>query len=104
MAWVILIIAAFFEVAFVITLKLSDGFRNKKYTTFTIISAALSFYLLSVALRELPVGTGYAVWTGIGAAGSILVGMFFFHEKRSALKFLFLSFIIAGVAGLKVFS
>lgn len=104
MSWFILIIAGLFEVAFVITMKLSEGFRNKKYSILTVLSAAVSFFLLSVALKELPVGTGYAVWAGIGAAGSVLMGMVFFREKRSALKFLFLSFIIIGVAGLKSFS
>lgn len=103
MSWIILIIAGLFEVAFVIMMKLSEGFRNKKYTALTVLTAALSFFLLSVAMRELPVGTGYAVWAGIGAAGSVLIGMIFFREKRSALKFLFLSFIIAGVTGLKLF-
>lgn len=103
MSWVILIIAGLFEVVFVVTMKLSEGFRNKKYTALTVLSGALSFLLLSIAMKELPVGTGYAVWTGIGAAGSVLIGMFFFREKRSALKFLFLSFIIAGVVGLKLF-
>lgn len=103
MSWFILIVAGLFEVAFVVTMKLSEGFRNKKYTVLTVLAGALSFFLLSFAMKELPVGTGYAVWTGIGAAGSVLIGMFFFHEKRSALKFLFLSFIIAGVAGLKIF-
>jgi len=104
MSWFILIIAGLFEVAFVITMKLSQGFRNKKYTVLTVLTAAVSFFLLSVALKELPVGTGYAVWAGIGAAGSVLMGMVFFREKRSVLKFLFLSFIIIGVAGLKSFS
>jgi quaternary ammonium compound-resistance protein SugE len=104
MSWFILIIAGLFEVAFVITMKLSQGFRNKKYTVLTVLSAAVSFFLLSVALKELPVGTGYAVWAGIGAAGSVLMGMVFFREKRSVLKLLFLSFIIIGVAGLKSFS
>lgn len=103
MSWFILIIAGLFEVAFVIMMKLSVGFKNKKYTILTVLSAGLSFYLLAVAMKEIPVGTGYAVWAGIGAAGSVLVGMSFFREKRSALKFLFLSFIIAGVTGLKLF-
>ena len=104
MSWLILIIAGLFEVAFVITMKLSKGFRDKKYSILTVLSAAVSFFLLSVALKELPVGTGYAVWAGIGAAGSVLMGMVFFREKRSAFKYLFLSFIIIGVAGLKSFS
>lgn len=103
MAWLILIAAGFFEVAFVTTMKLSDGFKVKKYTALTILSGGLSFYLLSIALTDIAVGTGYAVWTGIGAAGSVVVGMLFFNESRQPLKLFFLSCIIAGVAGLKVF-
>jgi len=70
----------------------------------TILSAMLSLSLLSFALKEIPVGTGYAVWTGIGAAGSVLIGMMLFKEKKSFFKILFLSFIIIGVAGLKFVS
>jgi quaternary ammonium compound-resistance protein SugE len=100
----ILIVAGLFEVCFVITMKLSDGFKKHLYTVLTIVSAALSLTLLSIALKDIPVGTGYAVWTGIGAAGSVLVGMFLFKEKKSFLKIMFLSFIIIGVAGLKIVS
>lgn len=103
MAWLTLIIAGFFEVAFVTTMKLSEGFKVKKYTALTILSGAISFYLLSRALTEIAVGTGYAVWTGIGAAGSVVVGMLFFKESRQPAKLFFLTCIIAGVAGLKIF-
>lgn len=103
MAWMILVIAGFFEVAFVTTMKLSDGFKVKKFTALTILSGALSFYLLSLALTEIAVGTGYAVWTGIGAAGSVVVGMLFFKESKQPEKLFFLACIIAGVAGLKIF-
>ena len=103
MEWIVLIIAGVFEVAFVVNMKLSDGFKNVKYTIFTIISACLSFFLLSLALKDIAVGTGYAVWTGIGAAGSVLIGMYFFKEKKSWKKLLFLSCIIFGVVGLKLF-
>lgn len=103
MAWLILVIAGLFEVAFVTTMKLSDGFKVKKFTPLTILSGALSFYLLSLALMEIAVGTGYAVWTGIGAAGSVVVGMLFFKESRQPAKLFFLACIIAGVAGLKIF-
>ena len=65
MSWIILILAGFFEVAFVVTMKLSNGFRDKKYTILSVLTGALSFFLLSVAMKELPVGTGYAVWTGL---------------------------------------
>lgn len=103
MAWAILIVAGFFEVAFVTTMKLSDGFKVKKYTALTIVCGAISFYMLSLALTDIAVGTGYAVWTGIGAAGSVVAGMLFFDESKQPLKLFFLSCIIAGVAGLKVF-
>ncbi|CEG23984.1 Quaternary ammonium compound-resistance protein SugE [Planococcus massiliensis] len=103
MAWLILVIAGLFEVAFVTTMKLSDGFKVKKFTALTILSGALSFYLLSLALTEIAVGTGYAVWTGVGAAGSVVVGMLFFKESRQPAKLFFLACIIAGVAGLKIF-
>jgi len=103
MQWVLLIIAGLFEVAFVISMKLSDGFKNIKYTVLTVIFAALSFFLLSLALKDIAVGTGYAVWTGIGAAGSVLLGMYIFQEKKSRKKLFFLSCIIMGVVGLKLF-
>lgn len=104
MEWLILIAAGVFEVVFVITMKLSDGFKKHLYTILTIVAAALSLVLLSIALKYIPVGTGYAVWTGIGAAGSVLVGMTLFKEKKSTMKILFLSFIIMGVVGLKFVS
>ena len=103
MAWFLLVIAGVFEVAFVVCMKLSDGFKNVKFTILTVISASLSFFLLSLALREIAVGTGYAVWTGIGAAGSVLLGMYLFQEKKSRKKLFFLSCIIMGVVGLKLF-
>ncbi|TQR21470.1 DMT family transporter [Psychrobacillus vulpis] len=103
MAWMMLIIAGIFEVIFVVNMKLSDGFKKIKYTVFTVVSASLSFFLLSQALKDIAVGTGYAVWTGIGAAGSVLIGMYFFHEKKSWKKLFFLSCIIFGVVGLKLF-
>lgn len=103
MAWLILIVAGIFEVVFVTTMKLSEGFKIKRYTVLTVVSGALSFYLLSLALTTIALGTGYAVWTGIGAAGSVLVGMIFFNESKQLAKLFFLSCIIAGVVGLKIF-
>ncbi|AQQ52133.1 DMT family transporter [Planococcus lenghuensis] len=104
MAWIILIVAGLFEVAFVVTMKLSDGFTSLRYSILTVLTGGASFYLLSLALISLPVGTGYAVWTGIGAAGSVLAGMLWFGESRSAKKLFFLTCIVTGVAGLRVFS
>lgn len=103
MEWMILILAGLFEVAFVVCMKLSNGFTNKKFSILTIMTASLSFFLLSLALKDIAVGTGYAVWTGIGAAGSVLIGMYLFNEKKSRLKLFFLSCIICGVVGLKLF-
>lgn len=102
MAWILLIIAGLFEVAFVLSMKLSEGFSRGKFTALTVVNGAISFYLLSLALVDIPVGTGYAVWTGIGAAGTVLAGMFFFKESRDRKKLLFLGMIIAGVIGLKL--
>ncbi len=104
MYWLCLIIAGLFEVGFVVSMKLSNGFTNRRFSILTIISASLSFFLLSQALKDIPIGTGYAVWTGIGAAGSVLMGMYFFKEQKSRLKIFFLSCIIMGVVGLKLFS
>lgn len=104
MAWVLLIIAGLFEVLFVLSMKMSEGFTRKKYTLATVAAGGLSFYLLSVAMLEIPVGTAYAVWTGIGAAGSVVAGMIFFKEKKDIRKIIFLLMIISGVVGLKLVS
>ncbi len=103
MYWVVLVFAGLFEVGFVLCMKLSEGFKKKVYTLLMIVSAALSFFLLSYALMGIPVGTGYAVWTGIGAAGSVLMGMYLFKEQKSRRKIFFLTCIILGVVGLKLF-
>ena len=103
MYWVVLVLAGLFEVGFVLCMKLSEGFSNKKYTLLTISSGSFSFFLLSLALKGIPIGTGYAVWTGIGAAGSVLMGMCLFKEQKSRRKIFFLTCIIMGVVGLKLF-
>ncbi|WP_420913225.1 DMT family transporter [Indiicoccus explosivorum] len=84
-------------------MKLSDGFTSTVYTILTVAAGAASFYLLSLALMAIPVSVGYAVWTGIGAAGSVAAGMLWFDESRSVRKLFFLSCVIAGVAGLRFF-
>lgn len=101
MPWLILIIAGLFEIAWAIGLKYSNGFTRPWITTVTVILMLGSFLLLSQALRTIPVGTGYAVWTGIGAAGTALIGMMFLHESRDALRLLCLLLIVVGVVGLK---
>ncbi|EUJ30737.1 small multidrug resistance protein [Listeria floridensis FSL S10-1187] len=104
MAWVYLIIAGLCEMSFVVTMKLSHGFKKLGYSIITILFMACSFFLLSHALKTIPIGTGYAIWTGIGAVGSVLMGMFFFKEKKSVMKIFFIAMIVAGVVGLKLTS
>lgn len=101
-SWLFLLFGGVCEVGFVTMMKLSDGFRKLKFSILTIIFMAISFYSLSHALIEIPIGTGYAVWSGIGAVGSVCVGMIFFKESKSILKMLFILMIIVGIAGLKL--
>ncbi|WP_044639910.1 DMT family transporter [Risungbinella massiliensis] len=101
MAWIYLVLAGLGEVTGVIALNLTNGFHNKKPLFFGIPATVASFYFLSLAMREIPVGTAYSIWTGIGAAGSVLIGMLFFRESKDWLRILFLSLIIIGVIGLR---
>ncbi|WP_026692973.1 DMT family transporter [Peribacillus kribbensis] len=102
MNWLYLVLAGFGEVGFVMFMKLSNGFKNRLFTVLTLLSASLSLYFLSLALRTIPLGVGYAIWTGIGAAGSVILGMIFFKEPRGFLRIVFLLLIIISVAGLKL--
>lgn len=102
MAWIYLIIAGIGEIGFVIFMKLSEGFTRHRYTALSVVSGGFSFYFLSKALLEIPIGTGYGIWTGIGAAGSVLLGMLFFGESRDRKRVFFIGMIIAGAIGLKV--
>ncbi|MCS1350427.1 multidrug efflux SMR transporter [Mechercharimyces sp. CAU 1602] len=102
MVWFVLLMAGLMEVISVTLLKLSDGLKKKGMALLFALAMLMSFILLSWALQTLPLGTAYAVWTGIGAAGSILVGMLFFHESRDGWRLFFLSIVIIGVMGLKL--
>jgi quaternary ammonium compound-resistance protein SugE len=102
MAWVLLIIAGLFETAFAVNLKLSDGFTNVVPTIVFCICALASFGLLTLALRDLPVGTAYAVWTGLGAAGTAAIGMIFLGEDVSAARIIAIGLILAGVTTLNL--
>lgn len=104
MAWIFLLIAGLCEMAFVVMMKLSEGFKKMNYSIYTVLFMIASFFLLSLALKTIPIGTGYAIWTGIGAVGSVVMGMLLFKEKKSALKLLFITLIVAGVIGLKLTS
>lgn len=102
MAWVYLVIAGIFEMAWAIGLKYTDGFTRLVPTTLTVAAMIISVILLGLALRDLPVGTGYAVWTGIGTVGTALLGMHLFGGPAARLACIGL--IVAGIAGLKVLS
>lgn len=102
MAWVFLFLAGLFEVVWAISLKYTQGFTRLYPTIITVAGMAISFYLLSVALRTLPIGTAYAVWTGIGALGTVIVGMLFLGESRDVMRIVFLLLLVTGIVGLKV--
>lgn len=101
MAWTYLIIAGILEIGWAVGLKFTEGFSRLWPSIATLCTMIASFALLSVALKSIPVGTGYAVWTGIGAAGTALIGIAFLGEPREALRILCILLIIAGVLGLK---
>lgn len=104
MAWVILIIAGLLEVVWAYCMKVSDGFTKLTPSILTIIFMIASFALLSSAMKSLPLGTAYTVWTGIGAIGSFLVGIFFLNEPASAMRMLAAVLIISGLILMKLSS
>ncbi|EUJ24254.1 multidrug efflux SMR transporter [Listeria grandensis] len=104
MAWIFLLVAGLCEMVFVVMMKLSEGFKKLKFSLLTVLFMIASFFLLSLSLKTIPIGTGYAIWTGIGAVGSVVMGMILFKEKKSVLKLLFIAMIVAGVIGLKLTS
>lgn len=101
MSWIYLIIASLFEISWAIGLKYSEGLKKPAATIFTVITMLLSFVFLSQAVKNMHIGTAYAIWTGIGAAGTALYGIFYFNESREVLRLLFIFLIVAGVIGLK---
>ena len=104
MDWLILIIAGLFESAWAIGMKYSNGFTKLYPSIFVIITMAISVYLLSVSIKTLPVGSAYAVWTGIGAVGTAILGIFLFGESKELIRLGFIFLIIVGIIGLKIFS
>ena len=102
MAWALVIIAGLFETGFALSLKASSGFTRVVPSILFVVFAAASFLLLSTALRTLPVGSAYAVWTGIGAAGTAVAGMIFLGESTEILKLVSVVLIVAGVVGLQL--
>lgn len=104
MAWLYLILGGFFEIGFTTCLKLSNNFSNLKWSIGFFICITLSFVLLNKAVQTLPIGTAYAVWTGIGAAGSVIIGMYLFKEPSDFWRLFFLFLLIFSILGLKLVS
>jgi quaternary ammonium compound-resistance protein SugE len=104
MSWILLFLAGVLEILWAIGLKYTEGFTRPAPTALTLAAMAASFYLLSLALRTLPLGTAYAVWVGIGAVGTALAGVLLFDEPMSTLKAISLVLVVAGIAGLKLAS
>jgi len=104
MSWFILFIAGLFEIAWAIGLKYSEGFSKPIASVFTIITMIISMALLSYSVKTLPVGTAYAVWTGIGAVGTAILGIFLFNESREFMRIFFIFLIIVGIVGLRFYS
>lgn len=104
MAWIYLILAGLFECGWAIGLKYTEGFTRLTPSLLTVAAMAISFLLLSTAMKTIPVGTAYAVWTGIGAIGVAILGMILFGESRDILRIISLMLIICGIIGLKLVS
>ena len=104
MAWMILVVAGLFEIAWAIGLKYTHGFTRPWPSLLTALAIIASMYLLSVAARSLPIGTAYAVWVGIGAAGTALLGLLLLGESASAGRLFFLTLLIVSIIGLKATS
>lgn len=102
MAWIFLVIAGIFEVVWAMGLKASDGFTRLWPSVITLVGMVISVYFLAQASRTLPIGTAYAIWTGIGAVGAVIFGMILFNEPRDWIRLLFVGLILAGIIGLRV--
>jgi quaternary ammonium compound-resistance protein SugE len=102
MPWLWLIVGGLFEVGFTTSLRFVDGFRNVPWTLAFLVSVGISMALLEVASRSIPMGTAYAVWGGIGAVGTVIVGILFFNEPAALVRILLIFGIVAAIAGLKL--
>jgi len=101
-AWLVLVAAGILEIVWVIGMKYSDGFTRLLPSLVTLVAALLSFWLLALAIRVLPVGTAYAAWTGIGAVGAAVLGIVLFKEPATAARVACIVLVVAGIAGLKL--
>lgn len=104
MKWLLLAIAGFFEVWWAIGLKFSQGFTKLVPSIFTVLGMIASFFFLSLALKNLPLGTAYAIWTGIGTIGTVILGIILFNEPIDIVRLICIGFIIIGIVGLKLVS
>jgi len=102
MSWALLVLAGLFEIGFASTLKLTDGFTKLWPTLIFTVCIVLSFLLLNKALKDIPIGTAYAVWTGIGAAGTVIIGILVYKEPATALRLFFIATLIGSIIGLKL--
>lgn len=102
MIWLILFVAGLFEIAWAIGLKYTEGFTKPIPSILTVIAMIISMGLLSYAVKHLPVGTAYAIWTGIGAVGTAILGIILFQESKEFLRLIFIFLIIVGIVGLKL--
>ena len=102
MAWIILVVAGLFEIGWAVGLKYTDGFTRPWPTLWTAVALVVSMALLGLSLRSLPLGTAYAVWTGIGTVGTAILGIILFREPATALRLLCIALILSGIVGLKL--
>lgn len=104
MAWIYLALAGLFEIGWAVGLKFTDGFTRPMPTVLTVASMAVSLFLLGLALKTLPLGTAYAIWTGIGTVGTVVLGIALFGESTQVLRLACIGLIVAGIVGLKMVS
>jgi len=104
MAWIYLFIAGLFEIGWAVGLKYTEGFTKLWPSAITIATMILSFYFLSSAVKTIPIGTAYAIWTGIGAVGTAILGIILFGESKEFIRIFFIFLIVIGIVGLKIFS
>jgi quaternary ammonium compound-resistance protein SugE len=102
MSWIILFFAGLFEVGWAVGLKYTDGFSRPLPTALTVAAMAISLGLLGLAMKELPLGTAYAIWTGVGAVGTVIAGIILFGESMALIRLASVALIVAGLVGLKV--
>ena len=102
MSWLILVLAGLFEMAWAVGLKYTEGFSRLWPSVGTVVAMAISLWLLAIAMKTLPLGTAYAVWVGVGAAGTVLLGIVLLGEPANPLRLISVGFILAGIVGLKL--